>query len=224
MGRSPEVQSNLQLRRARPGDAPFLAWAILSASRGHLSRGTWDFIWGFEEDELLEFLEYLVLSETPHWCHHSRFLVAETGAGEPIAALSAFAPEIDGPQALGPVALQAATDFGLSGAELLESFGNANAVRDAVPAYRPDVWAIENVACLPEYRGVGIVGRLLQRAKSEGLARGFTKLQANVFSDNVVAQQAYRKSGFELDEELTSSVLKEQLGTQGMQRFLLAVN
>ena len=39
-----ERKLNIQIRPARPGDAEFLAWLILTAGRAHVTRGIWEVI------------------------------------------------------------------------------------------------------------------------------------------------------------------------------------
>src|SRR5262245_54763555 len=77
------------IRMAGPRDAGFLAWAILTASRGHLPKGWFDIALARSETECLEFLKHLTTSRTRSWWHYSRFFVAEADA-HPVAALCAF--------------------------------------------------------------------------------------------------------------------------------------
>src|SRR5690348_15097254 len=79
-----------EIRPAREEDAAFLAWVILTASRGHLQRGWFDIALSESEEGCLEFLKRLCVTRSPSWWHYSRFLVAEVAGQQPVAALSAF--------------------------------------------------------------------------------------------------------------------------------------
>ena len=79
----------LAIRAGTPRDANFLAWVLLAASRGHLSRGWFDIALNAAESRCLEFLKHLATTQPPSWWHYSRFLVAAINA-QPVAALSAF--------------------------------------------------------------------------------------------------------------------------------------
>ena len=56
---------NIEIRPARPDDAEFLAWLILTAGRAHVTRGIWEVIIGGTEQDSLEFLRLLALTTTP---------------------------------------------------------------------------------------------------------------------------------------------------------------
>jgi hypothetical protein len=78
-----------EIRRATEADAPFLAWAILTAARSHLARGWFDIVLDRPETVCLDFLARLAATQARSWWHWSRFHVAEV-AGERAATLCAF--------------------------------------------------------------------------------------------------------------------------------------
>jgi len=57
-------------------------------------------------------------------------------------------------------------------------------------------WTISNVAVLPEYRGRGIAGRLVDTALAHVRSRGGRRVFLQVRSDNVTALSLYRRRGF----------------------------
>lgn len=67
----------VSIRHARANDAEFLAWVMLSASRGHLQQGVWDLIIGADEVGCLAYLRRLAVAETRSRCHYESFWVAE---------------------------------------------------------------------------------------------------------------------------------------------------
>ena len=62
---------DVEIRPARPDDAEFLAWLILTAGRAHVKRGIWEVILGGTEQGSLEFLNLLAVTATPHLFHYS---------------------------------------------------------------------------------------------------------------------------------------------------------
>lgn len=56
----------MQIRHARPEDAPFLAKAILIAGRAHVTKGIWEVILGGTEEESISFLHHISSTQIPH--------------------------------------------------------------------------------------------------------------------------------------------------------------
>lgn len=57
-------------------------------------------------------------------------------------------------------------------------------------------WTVSNVAVLPEYRGLGIAGQLMDRAIAFAERQGVRRLQLEVRVDNAPAQALYKHRGF----------------------------
>jgi hypothetical protein len=76
------------IRRALPENADFIAWTILAAQRGHLSRGWFDIALNRDEAGCLAFVRRIALAHTQSWWHVSQFWIAEAD-GMPAAALCA---------------------------------------------------------------------------------------------------------------------------------------
>ena len=81
--------SKISIGEATVDHSPFLARVVLAALRSHLDRGPFDIAFPIDEREVLDILEWVVLSELISKCHFSKFLVAEVD-GEPIGALAGF--------------------------------------------------------------------------------------------------------------------------------------
>jgi hypothetical protein len=76
-----KTKMNISIRPAIPDDAGFLAWAMLTAARSHLTRGIWDVSLGLPEQDCLIYLEKLALTNTVSWGHYSTFLIVKTSRG-----------------------------------------------------------------------------------------------------------------------------------------------
>lgn len=62
-----------RIRPAKPDDAPFLAWVVLTAARSHLARDWFDIALDRPEPECLVFLRALTVTRARSRWHHSRF-------------------------------------------------------------------------------------------------------------------------------------------------------
>lgn len=157
----------VQIRRGRRGDAGFLAWVMLAASRAHLKRGVWDLIIGVDEAGCLAYLQRLDVAEPRSLCHFEAFHVAELDH-RPAAALCTV--DLRGPAWAGVAEAMANVqgELGWTEADLAASQKRA---APAWSCFLPDAgadWAIENVATKPEYRGRGPAAALLSEAIAEG--------------------------------------------------------
>jgi translation initiation factor 4G len=104
------------VRRANSGDAEFLAWVTLSASRSHLTRGLWDLIIGADEAGCLDYLRRLAIAEPWSLYHYSSYIVAEID-GERAAALCGFEPRDGGWAIAGEAMSKVQRDLGWTEAD-----------------------------------------------------------------------------------------------------------
>ena len=206
------------IRAASRKDADFLAWVILTASRGHLARGWFDIALNQPEGICLEFLRRLSTTEAPSWWHYSRFLVAES-EGRPVAALSAF--PAGKAYALSQAAMSETADaLGLPMSEQSAIWQRGAYIFLCAMGGHDDCWTLENIATLPSYRGRGVTTALLTRAAEEGCARGFKEAQITSFIDNQSARGAYEKAGFRCVDERRHPEFEAVAGTPGLLRFV----
>lgn len=208
-----------QIRPARREDADFLAWLMLEASRGHLSRGVWDLIIGADDAGCLEYLKRLALAEPRSLCHFDSFLIAQVD-GRAAAALCTF--EAD-PAAWEPVDLAMSAvqrELGWTDTDLAASDQRTNAVFRCFPEDSGADWCIESVATLPEFRRRGLVDALMQRAIQQGTERGSKLAQISILIGNDAAERAYEKAGFTVHDERGSPEFEAALGAPGFRRLL----
>ncbi len=210
------------LRRARRDDADFLTWTILTASRSHVARGVWEYLFDFSERTTRRLLAAIVTSERPHWCHWSAFHVAEVD-GEPAAALCGFDPRAEGMHILKPIVETAAARCGIRPADTPGIEARGAVLDSVVPDFADGVWVVENVATAPAFRRRGLIDRLIQHVLRIGRSRGFARAQIAVFIDNTPAERAYLKNGFEVESETRSARMQAALGFPGLRRLLQAL-
>lgn len=205
------------IRAARAADAEFLAWAILTASRGHLGRGWFDIVLDQPEGQCLEFLRQLSVTETRSWWHYSRFMLAEISE-EPVAALSAFRAGEGYP--LSQAAMdEAAERLGVPASERSAMWQRGAYVFLCALGINDDCWTLENVATLPSHRRRGLTRALLDRAVEEGRIRGCSEAQITFLIGNEPAERAYAGAGFRFAEERRHPDFEANAGAPGMRRF-----
>lgn len=209
----------IRLREATDADVPFVAWVMLAASRSHLDRGIWEYLYDRDEAATLSYLEALAVTDTVHLFHHSRFVIAEVD-GRPAAAMCGYDPATQG--------------FGTFGAVLPELAGRAGIVLDDPELGRRSAvlmagfvsspveraWVVENVATVPEFRRRGLVDALLADQLRRGREGGFDTAQIGVFIGNEPARRAYLKAGFEVVGEKRDDGWDTEIGCPGTELLL----
>jgi len=206
------------IRRGERDDARFLAWAVLTASRGHLERGWFDIALNKSESECLEFLHALTTADIPSRWHYSRFLVAETEDGA-VAALCAFRTADADQYSLSALA-QTADVLGLSAAEQALIWQRGAYLSHCTMRPDNDSLLIESIATLPKFRRRGYTAALLERATEEGRAAGRTQAEMAVFIGNEPAERGYLNAGFHCVGELRHPAFAAICGASGQRRLL----
>ncbi|MGC1523733.1 MAG: GNAT family N-acetyltransferase [Steroidobacteraceae bacterium] len=206
------------IRRGGRQDARFLAWAMLTASRGHLEKGWFDIALNQPENRCLEFLHALTTAAIPSRWHYSRFLVAETEDGA-AAALCAFRTADAYQHSLTALA-QTADMLGLPSAEQALIWQRGAYLSSCTIRPDDDSLLIESIATLPKFRRRGYTAALLERATEEGRAAGRTQAEMAVFIGNDPAERGYLKAGFRCVGELRHPAFAAVCGAAGQRRLL----
>ena len=208
------TRADVKIVEARVEHAPFIAWVILTAQRGHLERGFWDHLLGGPDERVLRYLEALTTTEQPHWVHHTIFLVAEVD-GHPAAALSGyFADELrsGGQLERGVVLTNAATGM----MPEADAMARALTITQVSAEHVPGAWIIESVATAPEFRRQGLIDRLMEAILDRGRERGASASDISVLIENDAAQRAYEKAGFSAISEKRHPEFEAVYGTPGI--------
>ncbi|MAN61998.1 MAG: hypothetical protein CMI60_08615 [Parvibaculum sp.] len=206
---------DIKIRRARNDDVPFLGWVMYTAARSHLETCPWNQILDEADQGTRTLLEHVSQSANAHWCHVSKFWIAEAD-GRPAAALCGFTPATEGTAILAEAALGvAATELEYSEKKLAGIGERLVVAMSGLPEDLPDVWGVENVAVLPEYRGKGLIDRLFDHVLDEGREHGFKRVQILCLIGNERAERAWVRNGFEVLTQQTSQEFEQLIGTQG---------
>lgn len=201
--------------RANVDHSPFLAKVVLAASRSQLDRGPFDLALQAEESDLLDILEWMILSDLVSNCHFSKFLVAEAD-GRPVGALAGFDPGESDLFPLGAALADAYSNLGYNEDELPTVIERVDVVSRCFPPARPGTWVVEWVAVEEGHRSRGICRELLREIFSVGADRGLQSAQISTYLGNHSATAAYAKAGFVVDTERRDPGFEALLGVPGM--------
>jgi ribosomal protein S18 acetylase RimI-like enzyme len=204
------------IRPAKPGDADFLAWAILAAARGHLARGWFDIVLARPEALCLAYIRHLTLSEAKAWWHYALFDVAEVD-GEPVSALCTFAgTDVYERSAAAMEEASRAMNLGASEHEKLWPRG---AFILSCTTGEDDALTVENVATLRAHRGRGVTAALLRHALERARSYRLPRAQISFLIGNEPAGRCYAKAGFTFAEEKRSEEFQAAMGVPGLRRL-----
>ncbi len=204
---------NVQIRPADRGDTRFLVWVIQEAARSHLEKGIMDLIIP-DDAKRLEFLDAVSHGDRRSFFRYENFLVAEID-GRQVAGLSGYEPAVATPE-MDPAMAEAAQKLGWSDEELAEMQAQLAVVASCFPDTPEERWIVEWVATVPEFRGRGIVNRLLLEILDRGRERSFEKAQIGYLLGNTLAKRSYERVGFKTVYERTDPEFEAALGCPGI--------
>lgn len=208
------TQTDVKIVEATREHAPFVAWVVMAAGRSHLPLGSYDFVAGGDEANVLRYCEALATTDAIHFAHYSTFLVAEVN-GVPAAGMCGYLEEEHGNIMAGM--LEAYRNLEYSQEDIGANLTKAGSIAQVMPDHG-DVhpWIVEHVATKPEFRRQGLVDRLIAAQLDRGRERGATIADIGVFIDNFKAQNAYEKAGFAVIDEKRHPDFEAAYGTPGI--------
>lgn len=190
-----------RVRRATPGDIPFLAWCNYEASSPAPGVCYWDGLLEGLNTETMTFIRAVFEADALAWGRAEEFFLVEE-EGKPIAGASAYAPDPDDFRPLRASRLPSVANLlGWDAAAQAQFRQRYESVwsdpRD--PTIAPQApWIIECMAVVPEARGRGVARALLKALLDEGRRRGHAFAGISVTNGNEPAQRAYQAAGFKM--------------------------
>jgi ribosomal protein S18 acetylase RimI-like enzyme len=163
------------------------------AARSHLEVGVMDFVVP-DEEKRHAFLDAVSHAEPRSFFRYDNFLVAAID-GRQVAALSAYEPATAMPE-MERAEVEAARALGWSDQELQDMKSRFAIAASIFPETPEDRWIVEWVATVPEFRGRGIVNKLLLAVLEKGRERGYEKAQIGYLLGNDNARRSYERVGF----------------------------
>lgn len=205
----------IEVRPAHDGDLEFLVWTMMTAGQSHLEWTVWEKMFGRDADWVADLMRRGAVSAQPHWCHLSKFWIAEID-GQPAGAMSSFDPETEGNDALTAALLPAAMELGLGEAEIGGMIERAAIIEGASPKSYANSWGAENVAVHPAFRGRGVTERLFECVLEQGRQAGRDHAQILCLNGNERALKAWARNDFELRADYRSDACEQTYGTAGL--------
>jgi translation initiation factor 4G len=209
------------IRRARPEDADFIAWTILTAQRGHLARGWFDIALDWPEPLCRAFVRRIALAQSRSWWHTSHFLIAEAD-GRPAAALCALRAGGSSNDARSAI-VEVVNAAELDAAEQSAIWRRGAYSGTCWTTGDDNNWLIEHVAAEPLHRGRGLVQALLEQALTAGKQAGYKRACIVFYIGNEAAERCYAKAGFVFAEEKRDPEFESLTGAPGFRRFERAI-
>lgn len=211
---------SIEIRPAGVDDAPFIAWVKQEAARSHLERGIWDLAFPGEDAQRLDILAKFATTEPIHFGHVSRFLILEVD-GQPAAGLAGYEKSEHGIEQLIQAMMKALGQLGWSEEQMQATMSRLGSFAATGYPSPEGVWIIEWVATKPEFRGRGLIRRLLLEILEKGRQRGFAKAQIGYLLGNVRAKSAYEGVGFKWVDEHCHPDFERDYGEPGIARMQL---
>jgi GNAT superfamily N-acetyltransferase len=205
----------VNVRRANSHDLDFVVQVMLTAAQSHLERSVYEVLFDLKTPQLAELYRRVACSEAAHWCHLSRFSIAEVD-DEPAGAMCGYDPSSEGNDALSAAIVPLLVELGKSEEDLQGIIVRSAIMDSCLPKPFPGAWGVENVAVEPRFRGQGITDHLFEGVLAEGRSKGYECAQIMCLNGNRRAEAAWRRSGFELRADYTSSVFQQTFGCLGL--------
>lgn len=206
---------NVDIRRARADDLGFVVWVMITAAQSHLDRCVYEILFDLDAAELSDLYGRVACSESLHWCHLSKFWIAEVD-GDPAGAMCGYDPLTEGNDALAAAIVPLLGEWGKSEEDLQEILRKNEIMESCLPKPFPHAWGVENVAVKPHFRGRGITDRLFEQVLAEGRDKGYECAQIMCLNGNRPAEAAWRRAGFELKADYHSREFERTFGCRGL--------
>ncbi len=188
---------------------------MLTAAKSHLERCVYEVLFDLDASQLAELYRRVASSENAHWCHLSKFWIADVD-NEPAGAMCGYDPSTEGNTALTEAILPLLVDSGKSGQDLEGTIDRSTIMDSCMPKEFPGAWGVENVAVEPRFRGQGITDYLFEETLAEGRSKGSERAQIMCLNGNHRAEAAWRRAGFELRADYTSPSFQQTFGCPGL--------
>lgn len=190
------MNEDVIIRRATINDIDFLTDTIVAAEKSDTDNFGLAKLFELSEEEMRECIK-AILGEEIEGCEFSvsSFLVAEKHG----KIVSAFAGWIEGqnedelPSAILKSNL---VGYCLPIENVKSSQNKSDIVRPLQIEREEGTYQLEYSYTLPNYRGQGILGAIIEAHEKEAKANGVSKIQVHVFDNNPAAIKSYEKKGF----------------------------
>lgn len=198
------MNKDIIIRRATIDDIDFLVDTIIAAEKSGTDNFGLAKLFEISEEEMREYIKAM-LDEEIDGCEFSisSFIVAEANG----VVIAAFAGWIEGenedelPSAILKSNL---VGYSLPVEKVKNSQSKSDIVRPLQIEREEGTYQLEYSYTIPDYRGKGILGRIIDAHEQEAVSNGVHKIQVHVFDNNPSAIRSYEKKGFKVAKRYES--------------------
>lgn len=192
------MSEEIKIRRATLDDVDFLVDTIVAAEKSGTDNFGLAKLFELSEGEMRTYIKAM-LEEEVDGCEFSvsSFLVAEVDE----KVVAAFSGWIEGQNEDGmSSALLKSNLIGycLPMENVMKSQSKSDIVRPLQIEREEGTYQLEYSYTLPEYRGRGVLGNIIESHEKEANSNNVKKIQVHVFDNNPSAIKSYEKKGFKI--------------------------
>lgn len=199
------MSEEIKIRRATLDDVDFLVDTIVAAEKSGTDNFGLAKLFELSEGEMRTYIKAM-LEEEIDGCEFSvsSFLVADHHG----KAVSAFAGWVEGQnedELPSSILKSNLVGYCLPVENVKKSQSKSDIVRPLQIEREEGTYQLEYSYTLPEYRGRGILGSIIEAHEKEAISNNVKKLQVHVFDNNPSAIKSYEKKGFKTTKRYEST-------------------
>ncbi len=199
------MSEEIKIRRATLNDVDFLVDTIVAAEKSGTDNFGLAKLFELSEGEMRTYIKAM-LEEEVDGCEFSvsSFLVADHHG----KAVSAFAGWVEGQnedELPSSILKSNLVGYCLPVENVKKSQSKSDIVRPLQIEREEGTYQLEYSYTLPEYRGRGILGSIIEAHEKEAISNNVKKLQVHVFDNNPSAIKSYEKKGFKITKRYEST-------------------
>ncbi|MCW8838166.1 MAG: acyl-CoA acyltransferase [Thiovulaceae bacterium] len=199
---------SIGISKASKEDAGFLAQMILQSSRAEKKIGIYDLVFGVKnDDDLLSYLEKLVVTETKNHCHFSNFLIANID-GKQVGTLCSYEPRISTHEAF----IKSLEEINYTGD--ISEYEDILTLCDFEQNNRTLIF--DFMEELEGFINVGVLKALMQKSLLTARLKGYRIAQTIVEIGSLETILLYKKLGFKEVKQKECELYKEKFGRVGL--------
>lgn len=186
----------ITINRATINDIDFITDTIVAAEKSGTDNFGLAKLFGVDEETMKDYI-HAMLDEEVDGCEMSlsSFLVARHN-GKPVAAFAGWIEGCNEDNMPSSLLKSNLIGYVLPQECLMRSREQANVVRPLQIEREDGSYQLEYSYTVPEYRGKGVLGAIIDAHEQEAISKGVSKIQVHVFDNNPAAIKSYMRKGF----------------------------
>ena len=199
------MKEEIIIRRATTDDIDFLVDTIVAAEKSGTDNFGLATLFEISEEEMREYIKAM-LDEEIDGCEFSisSFIVAETN-GTVVAAFAGWVEGQNDDELPSAFLKSNLVGYCLPVEKVKNSQSKSEIVRPLQIEREVGTYQLEYSYTLPQYRGKGILGSIIDAHEQDAVSNGVQKIQVHVFDNNQSAIKSYEKKGFKVAKRFESA-------------------